>query len=215
MNDATDINTLPLNTLTKNSIDNNINTHKNEIIENKLDNIIQNRNNELKEIKHQEKTQQNNIDQNLINQLINGIQQASITGLTELPSRDIPKNTNLYTQDIQTQPNYIQNQNKANYIENENENENENDINNNINHTNYNKNKTIDIIYDELQIPILLGLLFFIFQLPIFRNYLIHTLPFIVHNDGNFTLKGLTITSILFSISFYTINKILYYIITL
>ena len=47
------------------------------------------------------------LDQTTINQIVSGLQQASVTGATQLPSRDIPQNTNNITQDPQIQPNYI------------------------------------------------------------------------------------------------------------
>ena len=47
------------------------------------------------------------LSQNMINQVINGIQEASKTGVTELPSRDIPINPGRITQDEQVQPNFV------------------------------------------------------------------------------------------------------------
>ncbi len=42
-----------------------------------------------------------------LNQLINGIQQASAAGMTTLPARDIPQQQNHITQDNTTRANYI------------------------------------------------------------------------------------------------------------
>ena len=225
MSDATDINSLPLNPMNGGSMEPNIIMHKNEIIENKLENIAQARDNELRQMmmnqgqtQHQEvhnQMQQNqsqthnvSLDQNLINKLISGIQQASINGQTELPSRDIPQMTSQYTQDSQIKPNFIPNQNTNDYINN---NLSSDDIIRQ-NTRKYNKSDTLDVIYDELQMPILIGILFFMFQLPFFRKYLMSFLPSIFNNDGNFTLKGLIVTSTLFATSFYTIKKILNYL---
>ena len=47
------------------------------------------------------------LDQTTISQIVNGLQQASSSGVTQLPSRDIPQNTNTITQDPYIQPNYI------------------------------------------------------------------------------------------------------------
>ncbi len=224
MSDATDINSLPLNPMSGGSMEPNIVMHKNEIIENKMENLAQSRDNDLRQMMmnqgtgqghgqgsanpNQAQSQQVSLDQNLINKLISGIQQASMNGQTELPSRDIPQMTSQYTQDLQTKPNYIPNQDKDDYI------------NNNItsddiirqNMRTYNKSDTLDVIYDELQLPILIGVLFFIFQLPFFRKHLMKLLPSIFNNDGNFTLKGLMVTSSLFASSFYTLKKILNYL---
>ena len=47
------------------------------------------------------------LSQSMINQVINGIQEASKTGGTELPSRDIPIDPSRITQDQQVQPNFV------------------------------------------------------------------------------------------------------------
>lgn len=227
MSDATDINSLPLNPMTGGSMEPNIIMHKNEVIENKLENIAQARDNELRQMMNQgqgnlqfqtpgPQVQSHNqlpsqnvaLDQNLINKLISGIQQASMNGQTELPSRDIPQMTTQYTQDSQTKPNYIPNQDRNDYINN--------DITSDDiirqNTRKYNKSDSLDVIYDELQMPILIGILFFMFQLPFFRKHLMRILPSIFNNDGNYTLKGLMVTSSLFASSFYTLKKILNYL---
>jgi hypothetical protein len=53
------------------------------------------------------------LDQTTINQIVNGLQKASVNGLTQLPSRDIPRNTDTITNDAQIQPNYIPQPNPA------------------------------------------------------------------------------------------------------
>jgi hypothetical protein len=221
MSDATDINSLPLNPMAGGSMEPNIIMHKNEVIENKLENIAQARDTELRQMmmnqgqpqgpqgqNSQLQSQNVSLDQNLINKLISGIQQASMTGQTELPSRDIPQMTSQYTQDSQIKPNYIPNQERTDYINNDMTSD---DII--IQNTRkYNKSDSLDVIYDELQMPILIGILFFIFQLPFFRKHLMKFLPSIFNNDGNYTLKGLMVTSSLFASSFYTLKKILNYL---
>jgi hypothetical protein len=47
------------------------------------------------------------LDQSTISQIVNGLQQASITGATQLPSRDIPMTTSNLTHDMSIQPNFI------------------------------------------------------------------------------------------------------------
>jgi len=47
------------------------------------------------------------LDQTTISQIVNGLQQASYSGATQLPSRDIPMNTSEHNIDPQIQPNYI------------------------------------------------------------------------------------------------------------
>ena len=47
------------------------------------------------------------LDQTTINQIVSGIQKASISGATQLPSRDIPMTTTGLSNDPQVQPNYV------------------------------------------------------------------------------------------------------------
>ena len=47
------------------------------------------------------------LDQTTISQIVNGLQQASLTGSTQLPSRDIPMTTAGYSTDQQINPNYV------------------------------------------------------------------------------------------------------------
>ena len=55
----------------------------------------------------QAQQQQNQQYQQQMNQMVNGLQQASMQGLTDLQTRDIPITTEQVTQDQQVQPNYI------------------------------------------------------------------------------------------------------------
>lgn len=150
----------------------------------------------------------NNLDNNTINQIINGLKQASTTGVTQLQSRDIPQSTEMLTQDEQIQPNYIPHcQNQKDYIK-------EYETNESIMH-NYHENMTkknnLDEMYNEIQIPLLLAVLYFLFQLPIFRKYLFRYLPFLFYNDGNFNINGYLFTSIIFSTMYYILSKITNY----
>ena len=117
------------------------------------------------ETKQQTQNGQLTLDQSTISQIVNGLQQASLAGATSLPSRDIPLNTEQLTQDTQVQPNYIPAPTSRDYIA-----ETDDDINNY--YRNEKVQNSLDSIYDELQGPLLLAVLYFIFQLPIFKKSL-------------------------------------------
>jgi hypothetical protein len=108
------------------------------------------------------------LDQSTINQIVSGLQQAGSTGATQLPSRDIPRSTENIMQDPQVQPNYIPPASNIDYISQEEEND---DI-----IRNYNKNAqygdSLDQLYEEIQVPLLIAVMYFLFQLPIFKRYL-------------------------------------------
>lgn len=150
-------------------------------------------------------TQQNSqmtLDQSTISQIVNGLQQASLAGATSLPSRDIPLQTEQLTNDAQIQPNYIPqpSQRDRDYI---------NDTNDDINEY-YKSEKTqnsLDSLYDELQAPLLLAVLYFLFQLPFFKKTVFKYLPFFCHNDGNYNFNGLIFTCGLFGFIYYSLSK--------
>jgi hypothetical protein len=113
------------------------------------------------------------LDQTTISQIVNGLQQASLAGATQLPSRDIPTHTEQLTHDLQVQPNYVPEPKNNDYIL-----ENEDDINNY-----YNQEKvdnSLDSIYDEIQAPLLLAVLYFLFQLPFFKSQYLDICHFFV-----------------------------------
>jgi len=149
-----------------------------------------------------------NLDQNTINQIVNGLQQASVTGATQLPSRDIPMTTSNLTHDISIQPNFIpplpQEQSKNDYINNYQE---TNDIINDYN-SNLERSNSLDEMYNEIQVPILLAVLYFLFQLPFFRKFLFSYFPNLFSKDGNLNINGYIFMSALFGILYYLLNKI-------
>ena len=140
------------------------------------------------------------LDQTTISQIVNGLQQASLAGATSLPSRDIPLHTEQLTTDVQIQPNYVPPPQTRDYI-----NESDDDI------SNYYKNErqqnSLDSIYDELQGPLLLAVLYFLFQLPFFKKNIFKYLPFFCHTDGNYNFNGLIFTCALFGFIYYSLSK--------
>ena len=127
-----------------------------------------------------------NESQESYNELIAGLQSASQQGQTELPDRNIPQQTTNLMTDETVHPNYIPESNQSKYVENEITNE---DI------INYNKNlenqsNNFDNIYNELQQPILVAILYFLFQLPIIQKYLYKIIPGLFKSDGNPNIFG-------------------------
>lgn len=145
------------------------------------------------------------LDQTTISQIVNGLQQASITGVTQLPSRDIPMSTSGITTDPYTQPNYVPEiPQQPDYIKNYETNE---DMINNYNRNAQNAN-SLDDMYNEIQTPLLLAVLYFLFQLPFFRKFLYGYFPILFSNDGNLNINGFLFTSSLFGLLFYLLNKV-------
>jgi hypothetical protein len=147
---------------------------------------------------------QNTLDEKTISQLVNGLQQASATGSTLLHSRDIPMTTTGIINDPYVQPNYVpaQEQN-VDYIRNS---EQASDMIDDYNRG-VHQSESLDDIYDELQIPLLIAVLYFLFQLPFFRKILFNYMPFLFSPDGNLNINGFVFKSLLFGLLFYILNK--------
>ena len=139
-----------------------------------------------------------------MNELVTGIQQASANGGLGLPSRDIPTNT-VHFADEQVHANYVPQKEQEDYIQN-------NDTEQEIlarRMKNQNSRDSLEILYDEFQIPIIICLMYFIFQLPIVKSKILSVLPSLFNKDGNPNLTGYIFNSIFFGIIYYVISKTL------
>lgn len=185
---------LPFNNVPLNTVE----TSENRVIENKIQNEITNRDNQTQMVNNPNRELSNNLEQGNnkleYNTMISDLQKASQSGATTLPSRDIPMNTNNITQDEQIQPNYIPNNNEDYIGDNV-------MIDNTINNTNSQYSR-LDDFYNNLQTPILLSLLYFVFQLPIFKKYLFKFIPNLFNKDGNQNIYGHIFYSVLFSVGY-------------
>ena len=145
-----------------------------------------------------------------MNQFISGIQQASAAGMTALPSRDIPQNQDHLVQDQQIKANFIpsplpnqQGGAGGDYISNY-------KTSDDIIRENMRREKktdSLDAIYNEFQVPILIAVLFFLFQLPIIRKNMFKFLPMLFSKDGNFNISGYVSNSVLFGLAYYVMTK--------
>ena len=152
---------------------------------------------------------------NVMNEVLQGVQRASANGMTMIPTRDIPMNPNSFTHDDQARPNYVPQfeggggggggaGGERDYIR-------EHTSMESIVRANARQSNQLDsleAIYYDLQMPILLGVLYFIFQMPVFRAQLLHFIPSLFGEDGNFKMIGLIATSSMFASSFFVIMKI-------
>ncbi len=141
-------------------------------------------------------------EQKMMNEVVTGIQQANASGALELPSRDIPTNT-VHFADEAVQPNYVPQKEQEDYIQNT-------DTEQEIlarRMKNRNSRDSLEVLYDEFQIPIIIGLLYFIFQLPVVRSKLTTLIPALFNKDGNPNLSGYIFNSVFFAVLYYVISK--------
>jgi hypothetical protein len=140
------------------------------------------------------------------NELISQIQKAAANGTTALPSRDIPIDPVKVTNDTQTQPNYIPPpQVEENYIKNYEtpqkviEENNKKMIAENF----------YDTLFNEMKLPIIIALLYFLFQLPAVKKHSKNFFPYLFKDDGNPNLYGYIFNSLMFSSAVYVILQVL------
>jgi hypothetical protein len=137
------------------------------------------------------------------------------TPVQRLPSRDIPVNPDVYNLDENVQPNYVpKNEAKNDYVR-EHHDMTEKNLRE-YEQQKYRENKLDDIL-EDLQMPIFVALLFFLFQLPVVNTMIFKKFSFlsIYGEDGNFNFYGLLLKSMLFGSFYMFSNKFVNFISTL
>jgi hypothetical protein len=206
MSDTTNIFDLPTDPAGGGNFKNNINLSASENVVIQQQQHLQQQQQQLQQQSISPPNGGVSLDQGTISQIVNGLQQAAITGATQLPSRDIPMTTSGIVNDPQIQPNYVPQvpQDQNDYIQNyESTDDIISDYNRKVNNSN-----SLDEMYNEIQTPILLMVMYFLFQLPFFKRFLFTYLPILFSKDGNLNINGFLFTSILFGLIFYLLNKI-------
>lgn len=150
----------------------------------------------------------NNVSKSNMNDLLNGLKKASESGATLLQSRDIPMSTQQITEDYTARPNFVPSpsQDKTNYIQDE------ETMETLIRQKRQLRKTQMDNFYDEIQTPLLIMVMFFLFQLPIFKKSMVTNFPAFFKRSGNYNLKGLVFTTMLFGGLYYGIIKCIKYL---
>jgi hypothetical protein len=130
----------------------------------------------------------------------------------QLPSRDIPQDTLQFSNDPEIVPNYIPPAKVASDFVKEYE-------------QSYEKKekriqtrdktaRTLDDLFLELRVPIIVSMLFLLFQSPIFHTYVLkHFSIFAIHlADGNLNVQGLLLKSAMFGATYYVLEKMAEYV---
>ena len=123
----------------------------------------------------------------------------------ELPSRDIPMDSTQYTQDVEANVNYIP-AGPPDYLNKYEEEERKNIAYEQGKH----RERMMDVLMDEIQLAVYVGMLFFLFQTTIVRKFITNNFTWlpIINSDGNFNGYGLLFKSALFGLFFYTSQKL-------
>jgi hypothetical protein len=169
---------------------------------NASENVVQK---QIQQMPNQGQTPNFSLDQSTISQIVSGLQQAAVAGATQLPSRDIPMTTTGHSNDVQVQPNYVpMHERQSDYIKDY---EQTSDMVDSYNRS-VNRGNSLDEMYNEIQTPLLLAVLYFLFQLPFFRRFLFSYFPVLFSNDGNYNINGFVFSSVLFGLLFHLLNKV-------
>jgi hypothetical protein len=124
-----------------------------------------------------------------------------------LPSRDIPTDQTYYQQDVEITPNYIPKpKSTRDYVREE------EDVTEEIvqkHHSKKAQKEKVNDLFNDFQIPVLVSILYFIFQMPSVNTFLYKNFSFLsIHNlDGNINFYGVFFKSLLFGTAFYSIYK--------
>lgn len=169
-----------------------------------LNKVIEERNNDIKSV-----TQgSGQVNHDAINQMVASVEAASSQGAVSLPVRDVPMQTSSIVQDPSAHPNHVPGSEPSidkKYME---EISSHNDI---LEQAKHQKNKmdTMDYLLDELQWPILGGILYFVFRLPYFDRLVGKYIPSLIKGDGNMKLGGYLVSALAFSIVWYGVSKVM------
>jgi hypothetical protein len=177
----------------------------NVILEDKVKQLQEQR----KELERQPQTQQQQQQPNMnVNEFVSGIQKASSSGALQLQSRDIPQDTMIHTNDQQVQSNYVPVSNTNDYIT-------EHQTTEEILRINSRKNgeaETLDKIYSEISLPLMVAVFYFLYQLPIVRKTLLSTFPMCYTKTGDMNMSGFILNSSLFGLAIYGTHKFIKYL---
>lgn len=140
-----------------------------------------------------------------VNEFVNGLQQATSSGMTQLPSRDIPIDQNAVLKDEQVKPNFVPESTPTDYIT-------EHQTSEEIIRQNAKKQQSsdnLDKIFSELSLPIMIAVFYFLYQLPVVRRAFLKTLPMCYSKSGELKLTGYLVNSIVFGAGIYAADKII------
>ena len=137
---------------------------------------------------------------NELNNIIAGLQKAASNGATELPTRDRPMQTNQVMMDQNIKTDFVPEQPSVDYIQNYNTQQAQ------LQQLQQDTQRTLNLSYliDELQLPIIVGLLFYIFQMRFTSSLLQKYLTFMFKKDGHYNQVGYISISVLFGAIYYS-----------
>lgn len=152
------------------------------------------------------------LSQEVIQQLMHDVNSASSTGATRLPSRDIPRDTTATTMDEHQQPNYVPGHgfNAPPSVHNQDYIEQHDTMESMLAERNQRtaKEDRLNQLYEDIQTPVLVVVLFFIFQLPFVNKTFQKYLPNL-WVEGKPSLGAFLIQASAFGVTYYGIRHVI------
>lgn len=139
---------------------------------------------------------------------------------TQLASRDVPQSGLNQNTDIQSHPNYVPGQMKTDHQQHGEssvemdfiEKHNESLQRKELQETKSRKMESVfEMMVEQIHVPIILAILYFLFQLPFFNERLRTQLPFLFVRENKMSVYGIVLKAVLFALSYAGINQLLEY----
>jgi len=150
----------------------------------------------------------NQMDPKSVNEILSQTNDLASTGALNMPVRDVPRSTQPIHHDEQAQHDYMQHQQHPDYIDNWESNQ---DMLYDQSKSD-NQRESLEIMYEQFQLPILIMLLYFFFHLPVVNKWFFKTFTFCFMKDGNMNFQGFVLKSVIFATLFYIIHKNMVYL---
>lgn len=154
------------------------------------------------------RNQEIELSQSTIQELVSGIKEATSSGAGDnlsLPDKDIPMDNSKIMHDETVKANYVPRNENSDYITDYEENEN---IVREVEEKKKSAN-SMERLFDELQAPIIVGIFYFLFQVPIFKKYERKVIPGLFNSDGNMNITGYIFNSILIAMCAFISRRVL------
>jgi len=144
-------------------------------------------------------------------------------GNMNLPSRDIPTSNLQQSTDIQSHPNYVPGQMRNSIEEGTGHGTGQGQEDFIEKHQQFLKRKELkesksrqmesifETLMDQVHIPLILGVLYFLFQLPFFNERLHSQLPVLFVKESKLSVYGIIVKAVLFALSYLGIHQFISY----
>lgn len=149
-------------------------------------------------------------DTKQLNSMVTEVQNAAKQGLTRL-AEDIPQQTSQIIQDPQSIPDAIPDENTSTPIDYIQNNATQEEIENELKKQK-NKQTTIEYILEELKLPLMIAIFYYLFQSNSFKKLILSKAPYLFTDTGAYTTNGYIFISASYAALMYGLLKLAKYL---